>query len=253
MKKLLIGVIVGALLLSPAVFCNTGSIAYAKLPTKAQKIYTDVRITGIEDMTQREDRVFHRDVVENMYRNSNGKIHEKTSFYFKTMNGTPYVIHSYGSMRSGKVGFFILGENKKKKDFVYMNQPRYAAYFRVYKMTTSEPDINLWVVISDRAAANSGVISGFYVFMDKGGKLTTAVTDDEMAAFGMPFDNREQNPPGYAPSHYLNRNLEDGKLYLEYAYEYWDGNMSHAQAKKVVDKTGYLAWDNSAQTFVLTE
>lgn len=34
-----------------------------------------------------------------------------------------------------------------------------------------------------------------------------------MAAFGMPFDNREQNPPGYAPSHYLNRNLEDGKLY----------------------------------------
>lgn len=253
MKKLLVGMTVGALLLSPAVFCNVGTIAYAKSPAKAQKIYTDVRITGIEEMTKREDRVYPMDVAENVYRNSNGKIVEKTSFHFKTMNGTPYVLHSYGSMRSYKAGFFILGENKKKKDFVYMNQPRFAAYFRVYKMTTSEPDIDLWAVVSDRGAANSGVISGFYVFMDKGGKLTPAVTDDEMANFGMPFDNREQNPPGYAPSHYLNRNLEDGKLYLEYAYEYWDGNMSHAQAKKVVDKTGYLAWDNSAQTFILTQ
>lgn len=255
MKKFVVGLTLASLLICPTVFCDTITIVQAKSTVSSQKIYENVKITGIEDMTLRNDRLYPRDMVENIYRNSYGKSLPKTSFTFKSLNGKQYVIHSYGSLKENQVGFFILesprNSKKKQGDFVYMNQPRFAQWFRVYKMTTSEPGINLWAVVSDRGAATSSIISGFYVFMDKGGKLIPIVTDDDMAAFGMPFDSREQNPPGHAFAHMLKREIQNGKLYLEYAYQYWYGNMPHSSAQYVVEKTGYLSWDNAAQTFKL--
>ena len=255
MKKLIVGMTVASLMLFPAVFFDSGNVVQAKSTTSSQKVYENVKITGIEDMTSRANRLYPRDVAENIYRNTYGKTIQKTSFTFTSLNKKHYIIHSYGSLKEQQVGFFIVessnGTKKNKRDFVYMNQPRFAQWFRVYKMTTSEPGINLWAVVSDRGAANSSIISGYYVFMDKGGKLIPVVTDDDMAAFGMPFDLREKNPPGYAFAHSLKREIRDGKLYLEYAYEYWYGNMAHSSAQYVVEKTGYLSWDNTAQTFKL--
>lgn len=120
-------------------------------------------------------------------------------------------------------------------------------------MPTSEPTITLWAVVSDRGAANSFIISGFYVFMDKEGVVTPVVTDDTMANFGMAFDRREKDPPGYAFAHSLQRQVTMGALSLLYTYQYWYGNMAHAAAKDCIENMGYLHWSNKEQTFILDD
>lgn len=119
--------------------------------------------------------------------------------------------------------------------------------FLISELKVSDPDTRLWSVTFD-SNSNTGTQNGFWLVGEHKGVLKVYITDVDMAAAGLPLPDTS-NGLKKKGGHRLYLKPVDGKIQGFYTYEFWPMHMAHAQAKRLLDKSFWISWDNKEQTF----
>lgn len=123
--------------------------------------------------------------------------------------------------------------------------------FLISEIKVSDPDTRLWSVTFD-SNSNTGTQNGFWLVGEHKGVLKVYITDVDMAAAGLPLPDTS-NGLKKKGGHRLYLKPVDGKIRGFYTYEFWPMHMAHAQAKRLLDKSFWISWDNKEQTFKIMD
>lgn len=147
-------------------------------------------------------------------------------------------------------GFYITPEGSEEKVYDSEDAPYEHGRVEVTEVQVSDPSYRLWSIVYD-SNGNSGTQHGYWLVGEKDGQFISYITPTSMKEAGLPMPDAEDWGEKKG-GHRLRFYVEDGVLKMEYTFEFWPPNVSHAEAWRVLDKTADIQWDNDSSAFQLT-
>lgn len=163
----------------------------------------------------------------------------------ETSKGTPFLLKAYDNY------FEILSGDGSSKLYTSesLNVGFGGRYF-INEVKASAPDTRLWTIIYD-CNGNSRAKYGFWLIGTRKNRLEIYITPTKMKELGMPLPDTG-NWSTAKGNHSLYLWAENGVLKMDYAFEFWPPDVSHAEAWWILDKTAEIAWDSQKQAFCFT-
>lgn len=184
-------------------------------------------VLGIGEMTQ---------IYPPIYGNMSSSVYQT-----ETASGNPFLIQCKGN-------YLVFTSVDGNTTYYTTEKPEFTAgRFQIREVQVSDPDTRLWMIVYD-GNGNSGTHHGFWLVGTRGNMLQIYITPSKMKTLGMPLPDTG-NWATAKGGHRLNFHAINHMLHMEYTFEFWPPDVSHAEAWRILDKTADIAWDEKKQAF----